>query len=202
MRDPTPADVVHRPQRVPRECFSGFIGELPEEFDLPAIRIQHLEGVVDAVLRWVVCLSPFAHAGEVFAVVLGKPVVGPSGCDDTDIEARCEDGEQSTDRLSFATWDVLEPAVDRDRKRRWLVVRHVVGEKLGGREQILETRMALSEVRDEIGGESPGFPPVAAGDLEYARAQPVGDLLILKDLVTLEDSPCVGEPARGTDELV
>ncbi|UHQ99207.1 hypothetical protein HYG81_26625 (plasmid) [Natrinema zhouii] len=64
-----------------------------EEFDLSAIGVQRLEDVVDAVPSRAVCLSPLAHGGEIFAVMLGEPVVGPSGCDDTDIEACCEDGE-------------------------------------------------------------------------------------------------------------
>jgi hypothetical protein len=62
--------------------------------------------------------------------------------------------------------------------------------------------VALPELGYEIGGQSPGFPPVAAGNFEYSRAQPVGDLLVLEYLVTLEDSAAVGELADSTDELI
>ncbi|WP_239643410.1 hypothetical protein [Natronococcus jeotgali] len=111
------------------------------------------------------CLSPLAHTGEIVAVLSSEPVLGATARDDPDVEARCEDGEQAADRLAFASWRVLERAVDRHCKRRWLVVGNVGGEEVGSREQILETRVTLPEVRHEIGGESPGFPSVPAGDI-------------------------------------
>ncbi|WP_394742946.1 hypothetical protein [Natronococcus roseus] len=76
------------------------------------------------------------------------------------------------------------------------------GEKLGSREQVLETRVALPEVWHEIGGQPPSFSSVATGDLEYSRAQPVRDLLVLEGLVTLGDSAAVSELADSTNDSV
>lgn len=98
------------------------------------------------------CVSRHSlHAGQIFAVVLGKPVLGTPARDDTDIEPSCEDGKQATDRLAFATWGLFESPIGGDRDRRLMVVRNVGSEELGGREQILETHMALPELWHEIG---------------------------------------------------
>lgn len=107
-------------------------------------------------------------------MLLGKPVVGLATRNDTNLEASCKDSEQPADCLAFSPWGVFEGSVDRDCKHRWLILRNVISEKAGGREQVLEICMSLIEIQDEIGGESSHIATIAVSDLEDRRAKPVG----------------------------